>query len=33
MSEAYDGQQVVGMNLHRRRSVLASIFRDLGLVA
>ena len=28
MSEAYDGQQVVGMDLHRRRSVLVRMTPD-----
>src|SRR6266516_7362856 len=28
MSEAYDGQQVVGMDLHRRRSVLVRMAAD-----
>jgi transposase len=28
MSEAYDGQQVVGMDLHRRRSVSVRITAD-----
>src|SRR5437763_7526631 len=28
MSEAYDGQQVVGMDLHRRRSVLVRMTAD-----
>jgi hypothetical protein len=30
MSEAYDGQQVVGMDLHRRRSVLVRMTADGG---
>jgi hypothetical protein len=28
MTEAYDGRQVVGMDLHRRRSVLARMTGD-----
>jgi hypothetical protein len=28
MTEAYDGRQVVGMDLHRRRSVLARMTED-----
>ena len=28
MAEAYDGQQVVGMDLHRRRSVLVRMTAD-----
>jgi transposase len=28
MSEAYDGQQVVGVDLHRRRSVLVRMTAD-----
>src|SRR5881398_496613 len=28
MTEAYDGQQVVGMDLHRRRSVLVRMTSD-----
>ena len=28
MSEAYDGRQVVGMDLHRRRSVLVRMTED-----
>ena len=28
MSEAYDGRQVVGMDLHRRRSVLVRMTPD-----
>ena len=28
MTEAYDGRQVVGMDLHRRRSVLVRMTED-----
>jgi hypothetical protein len=28
MTEAYDGRQVVGMDLHRRRSVLVRMAED-----
>jgi hypothetical protein len=28
MTEAYDGQQIVGMDLHRRRSVLVRMTDD-----
>jgi hypothetical protein len=28
MSEAYDGREVVGMDLHRRRSVLVRMAAD-----
>jgi hypothetical protein len=28
MSEAYDGREVVGMDLHRRRSVLVRMTAD-----
>ena len=28
MEEAYDGRQVVGMDLHRRRSVLVRMTED-----
>jgi hypothetical protein len=28
MTEAYDGRQVVGMDLHRRRSVLVRMTMD-----